>query len=159
MIPEQPRQLISDVRAAAGALMAFNVNNMETAQGIVTAAEEARCAVMLQISPGAIAYAGYDAITAIARAEATRASVPVLVHLDHCRDPELVRTAIADGFSSVMFDGSRRPYAQNVAQYVVSADGKKLLYRTPGAQGALFLVDAAASAVIAPEATASSSSC
>jgi fructose-bisphosphate aldolase, class II len=101
-----PADLLAGARAGRYALPAFNVNNMETVQGIVAAAEAAASPVMLQVSPGAIAYAGYEAIRDLAFAAADRSSVPVIVHLDHCRDPAVVRRALADGFPSVMFDGS-----------------------------------------------------
>ena len=113
-----PRRMIAAAREGRWALAAFNVNNMETAQAIVGAAEDAGTPVMLQISPGAIDFAGYDAITGIAFGEAERASVPVFVHLDHCRDPKLVRRAVDDGFSSVMYDGSALPFDENVAATV-----------------------------------------
>lgn len=114
MMPRRPRQTVAGVVAGGGAIVAMNVNNMETVQAVVAAAEECASPVMLQISPGAIEYAGYETITSLARSAAERASVPVLIHLDHCRDPEVVRAAIADGFSSVMFDGSVLPFDENV---------------------------------------------
>jgi fructose-bisphosphate aldolase class II len=70
--------------------------------------------VILQISPGAIAYAGYDTLTRLVMDLADRAVVPTIVHLDHCRDAEVVERAIADGYDSVMFDGSPLPYDENV---------------------------------------------
>ncbi|HEX3220476.1 MAG TPA: class II fructose-bisphosphate aldolase [Candidatus Limnocylindria bacterium] len=96
------------------ALPAINVANLETAQAILRAADACSSPVMLQVSPGAIAYAGYESIRDLAFAEADRAAVPVVVHLDHCRDPEVVHRALADGFGSVMFDGSLLPLAENV---------------------------------------------
>lgn len=121
---DNPRALIDEVRRSGRALAAFNVNNMETSQAVVAAAEAAGSPVMLQVSPGAIEYAGYHAITAIVFSESIRASVPVFVHLDHCRDADLVRRAIEDGFASVMFDGSFLPLERNVEitrQLVVAA--------------------------------------
>lgn len=115
MRPDNPRELISRTRDSGIALAALNVNNMETVQAVVAAAEDAGAPVMLQISPGAIDYAGYDAIRRIAFTEADDASVPVLVHLDHCRDADLVRRAVDDGFASVMFDGSLLALDDNVA--------------------------------------------
>jgi ketose-bisphosphate aldolase len=112
--PEAPELLAAAV-AGRYALPAFNVNNMETIQGILAAAEAAGSPVILQISPGAIAYAGYETIRDLAFTAATRSSAAVLVHLDHCRDPEMVDRALADGFTSVMFDGSPLPLAENVA--------------------------------------------
>jgi ketose-bisphosphate aldolase len=107
--------VLRDAFEAGYAVPAINVANMETAQAVLRAADEAGSPIMLQISPGAIAYAGYDSIREIAFAEADRASAPVVVHLDHCREPEIVRQALADGFGSVMFDGSRLSWDENVA--------------------------------------------
>lgn len=121
---DNPRALIAEVRLSGRALAAFNVNNMETIQAVLAAAEGAESPVMLQVSPGAIEYAGYEAITTLAFSEASRASVPVFVHLDHCRDADLVHRAIDDGFTSVMFDGSALPVERNVEitqQVVVAA--------------------------------------
>ena len=114
MRPDAPALLAAAV-AGRYALPAFNVNNMETIQGIVSAAEAVGSPVILQISPGAIAYAGYETIRDLAFAAATRSSAAILVHLDHCRDPEVVGRALADGFTSVMFDGSPLDLAENVA--------------------------------------------
>jgi ketose-bisphosphate aldolase len=106
--------LITSAFNAGYALPAINVANLETTQGVLRAAEASASPVILQISPGAIAYAGYDAIRELALREGSRTNVPVLVHLDHCREPDTVRRALGDGFSSVMFDGSRLEYEENV---------------------------------------------
>jgi tagatose 1,6-diphosphate aldolase GatY/KbaY len=106
--------LITSAFDAGYALPAINVANLETTQAALRAAEASASPVILQISPGAIAYAGYDAIRELALREASRTTVPVLVHLDHCREPDTVRRALSDGFSSVMFDGSRLEYDENV---------------------------------------------
>lgn len=119
--PERPltrihgRALVAEAHALRSALPAFNVSNLETAQGVLAAAEAADAPVILQVSPGAIAYAGYRALTRLAMDLADHAAVPVVVHLDHCRDPDVVAQAIRDGYGSVMFDGSLLPYADNVA--------------------------------------------
>jgi ketose-bisphosphate aldolase len=119
MIPEDPARLIREAADAHRAIPAFNVNNLETVQGVVAGAERAASPVFLQISPGAIAYAGYEAITQLAFSAARAATVPVLVHLDHCRDSELVRRALRDGFPSVMFDGS--PLAEDANISITAA--------------------------------------
>lgn len=98
------------------AIPAFNISNLESAQGVLAAAEAANAPLYLQISPGAIAYAGYETLTHLAFDLADLASVPAIVHLDHCRDPELIRRAIADGYGSVMFDGSRLAFEENVRE-------------------------------------------
>jgi len=106
--------LMVDAARSHYALPALNVANTETVQGVLRAAEACGSPVILQISPGAIAYAGYETIRRLAFDEARRSAIPAVVHLDHCRDPDMVQRAIADGFGSVMFDGSRLTYEQNV---------------------------------------------
>jgi ketose-bisphosphate aldolase len=106
--------IVRDAFEGGYAIPAINVINMETVQAIIAAAEESGSPVILQVSPGAIAYAGYETITRLAHDVARRARTPVVVHLDHCRDPEVVRRALGDGFGSIMFDGSRLDDEENV---------------------------------------------
>ena len=101
--------------AERSAIVAFNVSNLETTQGVLAAAEAARSTVILQLSQGAIAYAGYRPLVRLVFDLADHATTEVIVHLDHCRDPEVVAKAIRDGFGSVMFDGSPLPLDENVA--------------------------------------------
>jgi ketose-bisphosphate aldolase len=98
--------LVQRARARSYAVVAFNVSNLETTQGILLAAEAADAPVMLQLSPGALAYAGYVPLTRLVFGAAADAAIEVAVHLDHCRDLAVVRRALDDGFGSVMFDGS-----------------------------------------------------
>jgi ketose-bisphosphate aldolase len=109
------------------AIPAFNVSNMETAQAVVWAAEDRDAPVFLQISPGAIAYAGYATLTHLVLDLAGAARIPVVVHLDHARDLDVILGAVDDGYGSVMFDGSRLAPADNIArtaQVVAYADSK-----------------------------------
>jgi len=96
------------------ALGAFNANNMEQVQGIVDAAVEERAPVILQVSQGAIRYAGLEFATAMVRAAATEANVPVVLHLDHGTDFEQNVRCLRAGFTSLMYDGSKKPYEENV---------------------------------------------
>jgi ketose-bisphosphate aldolase len=109
------RGLVRAAHEGRFAVPAFNVSNLETIQGVLSAAEAAAAPVILQVSPGAIAYAGYEPLTRLAFELAEDASVDVVVHLDHCREPALVERALADGYGSVMFDGSPLPLDDNVA--------------------------------------------
>ena len=104
-------------RASAGqGLGAFNVIHLEHAQSFVAAAEAAGEPVVLQISQNAVKYHGALAPIALGTlAVARAATVPVVVHLDHAEDLDLVFEAIDLGFSSVMFDGSTLDYEANVA--------------------------------------------
>lgn len=110
-------ELIADVRARGGAACAFNVITVEHAEAIVTGAEAAGCPVILQVSENAVRFhhGRLAPIAAAARAVAAAAGVPVALHLDHVESMELLDEAGPNGFGSVMFDASKRPYAENVA--------------------------------------------
>lgn len=87
---------------------------MEIVQAIISAAEAENSPVIMQASQGAIKYAGIEYITAMARVAAENASVPVALHLDHGTSFEQVMICIRKGFSSVMIDGSKLPFEENV---------------------------------------------
>ena len=97
------------VAAAAGrGVGAFNVIQLEQAEALVAAAEQTGLPVVLQISENAVRYHGSLAPVALAtRTLAERASVPCVLHLDHAVSEPLVDEAVALGFTSVMYDGSR----------------------------------------------------
>ena len=98
---------------AAGA---FNVIQIEHAEAILAGARQAKAPVILQISENAVRYhGGLAPIAAASRAAARAADVPAALHLDHATSFELIREAAACGFGSVMYDGSRLPWAENVA--------------------------------------------
>lgn len=103
--------------AARQAVGAFNVITLEHATGIVSGAESAELPVILQISENTVHYHGSLAPLALACLRiADDAAVPVVVHLDHATDEDLVTEAIALGITSVMVDASRLPYEANIAQ-------------------------------------------
>ncbi len=97
------------------AVGAFNVNNLEFAKAVIGAAVEERSAAIVQVSEGAIAYAGMKEITGIVTSLAQEADVPVALHLDHGRDFTTIVQCIRAGFTSVMIDGSHLPFDENVA--------------------------------------------
>lgn len=96
------------------AVGAFNVNNMEILQAVVAAAEEENSPVIVSTSEGAISYAGIDYLSAMVRLAAQKASVPVCLHLDHGTTYETIMQCIANGWTSVMIDGSHAPFEENV---------------------------------------------
>ncbi len=96
------------------AVGAFNTNNLETTSAIIDAAEAQDSPVILQTSPGAFNYAGFDYIAALAFKAAQIAVVPVVLHLDHGTDLKLVKKCIDAGYTSVMFDGSHYSFDKNV---------------------------------------------
>ena len=97
------------------AVGAFNANNMEQVQGIVDAAVEERAPVILQVSQGAIRYAGLEFAASLVKVAAAEADVPVVLHLDHGTDFDQNIRCLRAGFTSLMYDGSKRPYEENVA--------------------------------------------
>jgi fructose-bisphosphate aldolase, class II len=106
--------MLRKARLGNYAIGAFNVNDMELLQGILLAAEATHAPVMLQTSEGAIQYAGLDMLAGMLRIAAKAASVPVAVHLDHGKDLDVVRACIRAGYTSVMYDGSKLPYEENI---------------------------------------------
>ncbi|MDO8621939.1 MAG: class II fructose-1,6-bisphosphate aldolase [bacterium] len=109
-----PRPILRKALHGKYAIGAFNVNNLELLQGIISGAEAANAPVILQTSEGAIEYAGMEMLVGMIRIAAKAASVPVVLHLDHGKDLDVVREAIRSGYTSVMYDGSSLPYAENV---------------------------------------------
>lgn len=97
------------------AIGAFNAFNLEMVQAIVEAAEEERSPLILQISQGAIKYAGLEQATEMVKVAAQLASVPVVLHLDHGTDFAQVVRCLRAGFTSLMYDGSAKPFDENVA--------------------------------------------
>ncbi|HRU04171.1 MAG TPA: class II fructose-1,6-bisphosphate aldolase [Candidatus Brocadiia bacterium] len=97
------------------AVGAFNANSMEIIQAIIQAAEAERAPVILQASQGAIKYAGLNMIVAMVKEAADAATVPVALHLDHGTDLIQNIQCLRAGFTSLMYDGSKLPFEQNVA--------------------------------------------
>lgn len=97
------------------AVGAFNANNMEIVQAIITAAEKEQAPVIMQASQGAIKYAGLEFITGMVKIAADAARVPVALHLDHGTDFDQVVKCIRSGFTSIMYDGSKLPLEENIA--------------------------------------------
>ena len=108
-------KMLTDAREGGYAVGAFNVENMEMVKAVIAAAQELKAPVMLQTTPSTVKYAGLSMYAAMAAAEAEKASVPVCIHLDHGSSFELAVQAIKAGYTSVMIDGSKEPFEENVA--------------------------------------------
>lgn len=96
------------------AIGAFNVNNMEIIQGIVDAAQEENSSLILQVSAGARKYAKAPYLMKLVEAAILDTGVDVALHLDHGEDFEICKKCIDDGFTSVMIDGSKHPFEENI---------------------------------------------
>ena len=97
------------------AIGAFNVNNMEIIQGIVDAAAKENSPVILQASAGAIKYARIPYLRKMIEAALEEHDIPIALHLDHGPDFETCKMCIDNGFTSVMIDGSKYDFEENVA--------------------------------------------
>lgn len=114
------REMFKKAMAGKYAIAAFNFNNMEQMQAIISAAVECKSPVILQVSSGARKYANqtilrYMAQGAVEYAKELGLNIPIVLHLDHGDSFELCKSCIDMGFSSVMIDGSHLPYEENVA--------------------------------------------
>ena len=97
------------------AIGAFNVNNMEIIQAITDAAAEENSPVILQASSSAIKYARVGYLRKMVEASLDQYDIPVVLHLDHGPDFETCKMCIDNGFSSVMIDGSKYNFEENIA--------------------------------------------
>jgi len=110
------RTLVLNAKNAGTAVGAFNVILLEHAEALVAGAQIAKLPVILQISENCVSYhKALKPISVATIAIAENASVPVSVHLDHAESEDLVKQALDLGYDSVMFDGSKLSYADNVA--------------------------------------------
>lgn len=97
------------------AIGAFNVNNMEFIQAIIDAASEENSPVILQASSSAIKYARINYLMKMVQAGAEESNIPIAMHLDHGPDFETCKMCIDAGFTSVMIDGSKYDFEENIA--------------------------------------------
>ena len=97
------------------AIGAFNVNNMEIVQGITEAAKEVSSPLILQVSAGARKYAKHGYLMKLVEAAVEDTGLPIALHLDHGEDFAICKACIDGGFTSVMIDGSKHSFADNIA--------------------------------------------
>ena len=96
------------------AIGAFNVNNMEIVQGITEAAKEENAPIILQVSAGARKYAKHAYLVHLVQAAIEDTNLPIALHLDHGADFDICKACIDGGFTSVMIDGSKYSFKENV---------------------------------------------
>ena len=96
------------------AIGAFNVNNMEIVQAITEAAKELNSPVILQVSAGARKYAKHGYLVKLVEAAVEDTNLPIALHLDHGDTFELCKACIDGGFTSVMIDGSKYSFEENI---------------------------------------------
>lgn len=109
------KQMLLDAQKGGYAVGAFNVENMEFVQAVIAAAEEQHSPVIMQTTPGTLKYADPEMFFANVKAAAEKASVPVACHLDHGDSFETAMRCFRAGYTSIMIDGSKKSFEENVA--------------------------------------------
>lgn len=109
------REFLLDAQKNHYAVGAFNVENMEMMQAVVAAAEAERAPVIIQTTPSTLRYGNTALFAAMARTLAEKAAVPIAIHLDHGDSFSLCQQAAADGYTSLMIDGSKLSLEENIA--------------------------------------------
>ena len=109
------KEMFKKAYAGGYAVGAFNINNMEIIQAITEAAAEEKSPVILQVSAGARKYAKPAYLMALAKAAVEDTGVDFALHLDHGADFDICKACIDSGFTSVMIDGSKYSFEENIA--------------------------------------------
>ena len=130
------RQLLDHAAEHGYGIPAFNVNNLEQVQAVMTAADEVGAPVILQASAGARKYAGEPFIKHLIEAAIESwPKVPLVMHQDHGQSPAVCQSAIDLGFSSVMMDGSLEADGKSIASYDYNVDVTKKVVGMAHARG------------------------
>ena len=108
------KQMLVRARKERYAVGAFNAENMEMVKAIISASEECLSPVIIQTTPSAIEYGGYDLFFAMVSSLAKHSKVDVALHLDHAETLESVIKAVKAGYTSVMIDGSKKTFIENI---------------------------------------------
>jgi fructose-bisphosphate aldolase class II len=120
------RQLLDHAAENSYGIPAFNVNNLEQVQAVMSAADEVGSPVILQASAGARKYAGEAFIKHLIQAAVEAyPHIPLVMHQDHGQNPDVCKGAIDLGFSSVMMDGSLQADGKTIASYEYNVEVTK----------------------------------
>ena len=130
------RQLLDHAAENGYGIPAFNVNNLEQVQAVMTAADAVGAPVILQASAGARKYAGEHFVKHLIQAALESwPNIPLVMHQDHGQSPEVCRGAIGLGFSSVMMDGSLEADGKTISSYDYNIDVTRKVVDMAHAQG------------------------
>jgi tagatose 1,6-diphosphate aldolase GatY/KbaY len=108
------KKILIRARKNKYAICGFNVYNLETIQAVISGAAKLNSPVIIQTSPDTIKYAGMHYLISICDTAAKLVDIPVVLHLDHGKDINMIKMAIDEGYTSVMIDGSYLPYEENI---------------------------------------------
>ena len=109
------KELLLNAQKGGYAVCAFNMENMEMAQGILAAANALHAPVIIQTTPGTVKYGGLALFRGIVEPLAKELDIPVALHLDHGDTTALAHDAVLAGYTSVMYDGSKLSLEENIA--------------------------------------------
>lgn len=115
MVMRTNKELLNLAKKGGYGVGAFNINNLEILQAIVSAGESEKSPAIIAVSEGAIQYAGMSFIVSMVRTASEQVSIPLSLHLDHGKDLEVIRSCIENGFTSVMIDGSHLDFNENIS--------------------------------------------
>lgn len=127
MALEAMTNMLQKAKENAYAVGAFNILDYNSMLAVVRAAEQEQAPVIIQTSAKTVVFWGTDAIINWARDIAASSDVPVALHLDHCKDLDLIKDCIEAGWTAVMIDASSKPFEENLAltKQVVAMAGEK----------------------------------
>jgi fructose-bisphosphate aldolase class II len=108
------KKMIDDAHKNGYAIGSFNTSDLEITKAIIKAAEKLNAPVMVETSEKAISYAGLEELSAIIKEAAKKSKVPVALHLDHGGSLETVNRCLENGYTSIMFDGSKLSFNENI---------------------------------------------
>ena len=111
------REILLKAKNEKYAIPQFNINNLEWAKYILEVCQEEKSPVFLGVSSGAAKYmGGFDVVVGMVRGliKDLNITVPVMIHLDHATTFELCKEAVDAGFDSIMYDGSKYDYEENI---------------------------------------------
>ena len=112
---QKTKEMLIKARKEGYAVPAFNIHNLETLHVIIEAAVELKSPIIIAASPGTVTYAGLDYVHAMVDVAARKHDIPIALHLDHHESLEAIEPALELGVKSVMIDGSKLSFEENIA--------------------------------------------
>ena len=114
MPPENMKAMLAAAQAGNYAVGAFNILDYNSTKAVIEAAEDLQAPVIIQTSAKTVIFWGSSAIMSWIKELVKSSSVPIALHLDHCKDLSLISECIEAGWSSVMIDASSKPFEENL---------------------------------------------
>ena len=110
------KEILTPAAEGKYAVGAFNITNVIQMEAVIEAHEEMKAPLIIQTSVTPVKFLGQEVINAVYRAMAERSSIPICLHLDHCKDVDFCKSCAEKGWTNIMIDASRQPFAENIRQ-------------------------------------------